>query len=127
MNEKQKDACTLAMVLIVCLAGMLFSSGCALMKTTKEKAVNTGGRVYGIRVDTAASTGGTVAPSVVFGSAEWNYLSIPADAKNARVTVTSEEAGWFTSSIKARRRCTIELSDSPLAADIEESPLAADK
>lgn len=98
------------------LASML--SGCGtLAKNTKEKAVNTGGRVYGIRVDSSAGTAGNIAPSVVFGSAEWNYLSIPADTKNARVTVTSEEAGWFTNSIQAKRTCTIVLSESPLAED----------
>jgi hypothetical protein len=118
VKDNDNDICTIAMVLLVCIAGLVFSSGCALMKTTKEKAVNTGGRLYGIRVDTAASTGGTIAPSVVFGSAEWSYLSIPADTKNARLTVESEEAGWFTNSVKARRRVTIDLSESPLAADL---------
>jgi hypothetical protein len=118
MKDNDNDICTIAIVLLVCIAGLVFSSGCALTKTTKEKAVNTGGRAYGIRVDTAASTGGTIAPSVVFGSAEWSYLSIPADTKNARLTVESEEAGWFTNSVKARRRVTIDLSESPLAADL---------
>ena len=100
---------------------VLSGAGCAsLAKNTKEKAINTGGRVYGIRVDSAAGTAGNLAPSVVFGSAEWNYLSVPADTKNARITVDSAEAGWFTSAIQARRRVTIELSESPFAEDLTE-------
>lgn len=106
----------LAFVVLAAVVGMTVGCG-SLLKTTREKAVNTGGRIYGMRIDTAASTGGNVAPSVVFGSAEWSHLSIPADVKNARLTVESEEAGWFTSSIKARRRVTIDLSESPLATD----------
>jgi len=101
------------------IVAAVLACGCtSLTNTTKEKAVNTGGRMYGVRIDTAANTSGSIAPSVVFGSAEWNYLSLPADTKNAQIIVDSQEAGWFTNSIRARRRCTIVISESPLVQDI---------
>jgi len=111
------------LLILACVSALILLTGCkSFFETTKDKGINANSNGFGIDFSTGvSSTNATPMPRFFIGWLTVVYQSLPeVGGNNRRVYYKTQSGSWlYPQTVKNVTVSSIEVSDSPLAANIE--------